>query len=316
MRWSCRTGRSVSRRCVKVSNPAEKSATIGAAIRAAGLPASETPLLDARLLMQEATGLDRADLIAEENRILTNDERAAFERLVARRRAGAPIAHILGRREFWSRDFEVAPGLLTPRPDTETLIEAALAARRRDEALRVLDLGTGTGVLLATLLLEFPEATGVGVDIASVAVETASRNLERFGLSGRGKAKLGDWDEGLAGRFDLVISNPPYIASAERGTLPAEVREHEDPRALFGGADGLDVYRRLAPAIARLLADDGLAILEIGAGQGPFVATIFSAFLDPARFGCRTDLEGRLRAFTIDQRLNAKITVEPGRRDA
>ena len=257
--------------------------------------AGEEAGLDARLLIEAATGLSHAALIAAPEAPLG----AAAEPLAAmaaRRLAGEPVSRILGWRDFWSLRFRVTEATLDPRPDTETLIEAAvdLLAARKSEALRLVDFGTGTGAILAALLTEFPQATGIGVDLSADAAEVARENLSRLGLAARARVAIGDWDEGLDGLFDLVASNPPYIPSADIAGLAPEVRGHDPRLALDGGADGLDAYRRLAAVAARRLAPGGLALFEVGAGQAGAVAALLGeaglAALPP-----RADLGGVMR---------------------
>ena len=214
------------------------------------------------------------------------------------------MAQILGEREFWGRAFRVTPDVLDPRPETETLVEAALGG---PPAGRLLDLGTGSGCLLVTLLAEWPEATGVGVDVSPAALAVARENAERHGVEERATFHRGDWCAGLEGRFDLIVSNPPYIADDELAQLAPEVREHEPRLALAGGPDGLDAYRRLAPELPRLLSPGGRVLLEVGAGQAAAVVTI----LDEAGLavgGIRCDLGGHGRVVEASLRQNRTAT--------
>ena len=200
------------------------------------------------------------------------------ESFARRREAGEPLSRIEGRRAFWRYEFAITPDVLDPRADTETLVEAALAALqpRRGDALRVLDFGVGSGAILAALLGEWPNASGLGVDASSAASAVARRNLDALGLGARAQVRVGRWAEGIAGRFDVIVSNPPYIPSGDIAGLGREVREHDPLLALDGGRDGLDAYRALAPEIARLLAPQGRFFLEIGAGQGDDVAALLA----------------------------------------
>jgi release factor glutamine methyltransferase len=237
--------------------------------------AGEEAGLDARLLIEAATGMSHAALIASPEGPL-GAAAEALNAMAVRRLAGEPVSRILGRRDFWSMTFRVTPDTLDPRPDTETLIEAAvdLLASRRGEALRIVDFGTGTGAILAALLKEFPRAVGVGVDLSAAAAEVARDNLARSGFGARAQVRVGDWDEGLAGAFDLVASNPPYIPAGDIAGLAREVRGHDPRLALDGGADGLDAYRRLVHVAARRLAPGGLALFEVGIGQADAVAAL------------------------------------------
>lgn len=248
---------------------------MAAALASAGV---ETPHLDARLLVAHALGCAPAELLARGDTIPPPAAEAAAHALLARRLAGEPVARILGEREFWSLPFRLSPETLVPRPDTETLVEAALAhCPDRAAPLRILDLGTGTGALLAALLVELPHASGIGVDRSEGAARTARDNLARNGLGGRGRIVVGDWGAALTGGFDLVVSNPPYIRTGDMAGLDREVRLHDPALALVAGADGLDAYRAITADLPRLLAPGGLAVLELGAGQEPQVTSLVEA---------------------------------------
>jgi release factor glutamine methyltransferase len=221
------------------------------------------------MLIVCATGLRAADLISAPEAPLGG---AAVEvrRFAERRMAGEPLARIAGRREFWGLDFALTPDVLDPRADTETLVEAAMTEMRarRGEALRILDLGVGSGALLCALLTEFPFASGVGVDLSPGAATAARANAETLGLGPRADIRVGDWGAGLCGPFDLIVSNPPYVVSADIERLDREVHEHDPRLALDGGADGLNAYRALTPELSRLLERaDGRFFLEFGRGQ-------------------------------------------------
>jgi release factor glutamine methyltransferase len=235
-------------------------------------PVSETPRLDAELLMAEALGVSREALLLSR---LDDVAPGAFDPLVERRQASEPVAYITGRRDFWTIELEVGPGALVPRPDSETLIEAAVAHFGRLGPKHVLDLGTGPGTLLLAALAQWPDATGLGVDSSEAALAYARRNADRLGLSARAEFRLGDWGEGIEDRFDLILCNPPYVESGAR--LPRDVAGWEPSEALFAAADGLSEYRRLAPQFPRLLAAGGVACVELGAGQGEAVAALFEA---------------------------------------
>ncbi len=282
--------------------------SVQAALRwgAAELARSDSPMLDARVLLKAALDLDDAKIIADGARLLTEAETAAFSAMIARRSRDEPVAYITGFREFWSLRIAVAPGVLVPRADSETLIAAAVARRQRLEALRILDLGCGSGALLCALLSEFSDASGVGVDIDPRAAALTVSNLERLGFSERAKAIAGDWAAPIRGRFDIIVSNPPYIADAERGKLPPEVEAFEDPRALFAGTDGLNAYRRLAGLLPAALAEDGLLLLEIGFDQAGAVGALAGAAFPQGRAVIAKDLAGRDRALIIDLRERAR----------
>jgi release factor glutamine methyltransferase len=236
-----------------------------AALAAAGI---ESPRSEARLLLETATGLARARLVAEPAAAVPHHAAQAFRAALARRAAREPMAYILGRAEFWSLEFIVGDGVLVPRADSETLIEAALDAfPDRGRRRRVLDIGVGSGCLLLTLLHLFPEAQGVGTDTSEAALACTRRNAERLGVGARAGLVRTAWANGVAGPFDLVVSNPPYIPSAGIASLQPEVSRFEPRCALDGGPDGLDAYRAIFADLPRLLAPDGVALLEIGQGQ-------------------------------------------------
>lgn len=261
-------------------------------LSAAGL---EEPRRDARLLLAAALGCDESVLLIDPDRVVDAAVAARFSGYVERRHGREPVSRILGRREFWSLTFRVTAATLDPRPDSETLIEAALGAiPDRAAPLRLADLGTGTGCLLLALLSELPNAVGLGIDLDSAAVATAQANAAELGLANRASFRLGNWLAGLDENFDVIVANPPYIPLAEIDRLAPEVARWEPRRALSGGADGLDAYRALAPQIAARLTPGGVAVLEFGAGQEPEVAAILrAAGLEIHRF--RHDLGGVLR---------------------
>jgi release factor glutamine methyltransferase len=217
-----------------------------------------------------------------------------------RRLAGEPMTRILGRREFWGLSFAVTSAVLDPRSDTETLVEAALRAlsARRNAPLRLLDLGTGSGALLCALLTELPNAIGLGVDLSPAAAEVASANLHALDLAARGAIVVGDWTSAAAPGFDLIVSNPPYIATADIAGLDAEVRLHDPHLALDGGESGLDAYRALAKTIGAALASQGVICVEAGAGQANAISEIFAAqgFVTVAM---DNDLGGHARCLTL-----------------
>ncbi len=261
----------------------------------------DSPDVDARLLIGQALHLSRAQLIAQSDRLLEAREINVISALAARRLKHEPVARILGRKEFWSLELQVTPAVLVPRPETETLIESALdavtARGLRNEKLRVLDIGTGSGALLLALLSELPNATGVGTDISAEALEVARANAERHGLNARCAFVACNLANGVAGPFDFILSNPPYIAGGDIASLPAEVRDYDPRLALDGGNDGLDFYRAIAVDALRLLAPDGRLIVELGAGQEASVNALFTKAGMAARTS-RKDLAGIPRALS------------------
>ena len=262
-----------------------------------------TPRLDAGLLLGELLGLSRSGLIAAVSHRVDAETAAAFGRLLARRRAGEPVARILGRRGFWTLELEVDEHVLDPRSDSETVVEAALAGLPSgDAARRVLDLGTGSGCLLLSLLAELPAGWGVGVDRSPGAAATARRNARRNGLADRCCFVVGDWGGALAATFDLVVANPPYIPTAELASLPAEVVRHDPHAALDGGVDGLHAYRAIVRQLPLLLRPGGRALLECGRGQDGAVADLLGAAgLVPD--GTATDLGGVVRVVAAKRQL-------------
>jgi release factor glutamine methyltransferase len=281
----------------------EPGETVGAFLCQAGqvlrAAAIENPRLEARLLLAHAIGTTQEALLREPRAEVPEAAAARFRAALAARLDATPVAHILGQQGFWTLDLAVSPSTLIPRADSEALVEAALEAFPAPEApLRVLDLGTGTGCLLLAVLAERPRAFGVGVDLVPAAAALAAANAARNGLQDRAAFLAGDWAGALSGRFDLVLSNPPYIESAAIPGLMPEVARHEPLSALDGGADGLDAYRRLVTLLPVLLAQGGAAVLELGFGQRQAVEGLArAAGLTPA--GCRQDLGGIERALVL-----------------
>jgi release factor glutamine methyltransferase len=262
--------------------------------------ANDSAELDARLLTGHALGLDLTGLISAAQRQLTPDEAARIEAFARRRLAGEPVARIIGEREFWGLPLQLSPATLVPRPDTETVVELALellgAGGDLTRSLRIADLGTGSGAILLALLSELPAARGFGTDISEAALRTAAANAACAGLSDRATFIACDYARGLSGSFDLIVSNPPYIRSADIGGLAAEVRDHDPLAALDGGADGLDAYRALIPQAAGLLAPGAALVVEAGQDQsGPIQALMTAAGLTPAT-APKADLAGIPRA--------------------
>ena len=255
----------------------------------------ETAGLDARLLMQAVMGLSHGDIIADGTKKMTPQKVQQFGILLQRRLAHEPVSRILGLREFYGRDFQVSPAVLDPRPDTEALVELCLDHLPQDQPLRILDLGTGSGILALTLCAERPFFTGVAVDVSAEALEIARRNAIALGVADRVEFVCCSWFGGVAGCFDFIVSNPPYIESAVIPDLAAEVKNHDPHRALDGGSDGLAAYRQIAAAAKPFLTTQGLIALEIGSGQEADVTAIFAGH-DFASIDWRFDLAGRVRA--------------------
>lgn len=262
----------------------------------------DTPEVDARALLGHALQLDRTQLVAQDQRALNAHEVDAISALAARRLAREPVARIIGRKEFWSLPLSVSPAVLVPRPETETVIEAALdyvgASGLRLEALRILDIGTGSGALLLALLSELPNAKGVGTDISAEALAIARDNAERLGFAPRAEFIQCSGGAGISGRFDFIVSNPPYIAGVEIAALAPEVRDFDPMIALDGGCDGLDGYRMLAACAGSLLVPGGRIIVELGAGQENDVARLFNTAGLMVNGVARRDLAGIARALT------------------
>jgi len=285
----------------------------GRKLRAAGI---DQPGLDGRLLLGYALDVSQTELILRHDDLLETRAGRRFEALVYRRAGGEPVSRIFGRREFYGRRFRLDPAVLDPRGDTETVVECALELARRQTLVqaenegrhfRLLDLGTGSGAILLTLLAEWPEATGIGVDISAAALRIAALNAVDLGVWERCEFVCSDWDAALAGGYDFILCNPPYIASAQIDRLDPDVAVFDPRQALDGGADGLDAYRAVAKLAAGRLADGGWLLVEIGQGQGQEVTTIFSN----AGLVCcapRPDLSGidRVIAARVDTKTVAK----------
>ena len=267
---------------IRAGESLETARTVGevldetaAALAAAGL---EEPRRLARRIVVAAMMLSPAEVFAHPQRHVGEEERVRIEVIAQRVAAREPLSRVLGHREFWGLDFLLSPETLDPRPETETIVEAVRARLPdRERPYRFLDLGTGTGCLLLALLSEYPNARGIGVDVAPGAAATARRNAECLGMRERAHFVAGDWAAALAGAFDVVVANPPYVVTGELAALMPEVRDHDPPRALDGGADGLDAYRAIVRDLARLLAEGGIFAGEIGIGRTDAVATIIGA---------------------------------------
>jgi len=264
----------------------------------------ESPELDARVLIGHALGLDHAGLIAAAAQLMSTANVERVERAARRRLAGEPVARITGTREFWGLPFIVTPDVLVPRPETETVVEAALALIGPDRTTspRILDIATGSGAILLALLSELPHARGAGTDIDQQALGVARRNAAQLGLADRVKFVASNYGAALGGRFDLVVSNPPYVATSEIATLSREVRDHDPRLALDGGPDGLSAYRAIATDAVRLLAPGGYLVLEIGHGQENDVARLLSNAELVLTGGLRRDLAGIARVLAAQTR--------------
>ncbi len=254
---------------------------------------SDTPRLDAEVLMAAALNISRDRMLLQNP---NGQAPEAFYEFIERRAKGEPVAYITGQRAFWTIDLAVGPGVLVPRPDSETLIVAAVEFFADTPGpARVLDLGTGPGTLLLAALDEWPKAIGLGIDSSQEALYYAERNAKRLGLTDRATFRLGNWAEGIEANFDLVLCNPPYVADdADTGL---GVREFEPHEALFAGPEGLDAYRRLAPQLGRLIAPGGLAAIEIGFDQARSAAALFEA--EGLKPHVATDFGGRTRTLLI-----------------
>jgi release factor glutamine methyltransferase len=261
------------------------------------LRASPTPEIDARVLLMLASGLDHAGLIAHDRDPVPDEVLERFAALLTRRREGEPVAYITGRQEFYGRNFSVEPGVLIPRPETELLIDAS----RGSHAGRVLDLGTGSGCLLLTALLEMPEARGIGIDASAEALAVAARNREALRLTGRArleKMRFEDVPVMLRGElFDLILANPPYIP--EKTELPASVAGFEPKGALYSGPDGLRDQRQVAEVIARMLAPSGSAFVEIGYDQEETAQAIYKESLPHFAVSVEKDMAGLPRMVAV-----------------
>lgn len=268
-----------------------------ATVRLAGAGV-ETPALDAKTLLLAIEDIDAAALIAGGDAAMKAEK--DYDSALSRREQREPVSKILGYRDFWSHRFVVTPDVLDPRPDTETLIEAALEIAPKDRPLRILDMGTGSGCILLTLLSELPHASGIGTDISQAALTVAQGNAKALGLKDRADFIVSDWFTALDGTFDLVVSNPPYISETEKQTLSPEVRDWDPGAALFAGMDGLQAYRKIVNGLATVLGQDGTALLEIGIGQRASVTDLLEHVGFSAVF-CRRDLGGIDRCLIVQR---------------
>jgi release factor glutamine methyltransferase len=259
----------------------------------------ETAALDARLLLQAASGLRHEGIVADPGMVLPVDVTAHFWSLVERRCKFEPVSRILGTREFYGRSFRVTPDVLDLRADTETLVGAVLGLVKGKGPLRILDLGTGSGAIVVTLLAELPGATAVASDISAAALQVAKGNAEALGVANRAGFVQANWFDGVDGQFDLIVSNPPYIPLGDIAGLALDVRDFDPPKALDGGLDGLEAYRRIASGAGGHLAPKGHVILEIGAGQENAVNDLFKGqgFVRESR---HFDLAGHVRCLAFN----------------
>ena len=256
--------------------------------------------LDARLLLEHMLGISREKMLAE-NPDIPDSQVTLYDALILRRSKHEPLARILGKRDFWKDSFRVTPAVLDPRADSETVIEAVLEHYpEQQQPCSILDLGTGSGCLLLSLLREYPYAQGTGVDQSPEALAVAQENALQSGLAARSCFIKSDWLETVEGAFDIIVSNPPYIASYQCETLMPEVRDHDPHMALDGGIDGLDAYRRICATAATSLAQNGILVLEAGAGQAESVIAIGKAY-GWALHGIRHDLAGIVRVVILHQ---------------
>ncbi len=256
---------------------------------------SSSPRLDAELLLAHTLGLRRLDLYLKPERALRPEEASSFERLLAARQAGAPVAYLIGRKEFMGLDLEVTPDVLIPRPETERLVEVAVEWARRRHPDRAADIGTGSGAVALALAHDLPDLQMEATDISAAALKVAARNADRLGLQSRIRWSLGDVTDPLTAPVDLLVANLPYIADAEWDRLPVSVRAYEPPLALRGGADGLDVYRRLLERLPGRLKPQAFLALEIDPGQWPGLRALVAERLRPREIDIVTDLGGRER---------------------
>lgn len=243
-------------------------------LEAAGV---DSPVIDARLLLEAGAGVGRVDIVTDPRRPVSAAQAAAVEVLLRRREAREPIGHILGHKGFWTLDFTVNADVLSPRPETELLVEVAMETLPKGWPARVLDLGVGSGAILLSVLSERPESTGIGVDASEAALAVARGNAERLKLADRAELRQGDWADGIEGQFDLILSNPPYIPSADIDGLAPEVAKWEPRLALDGGPDGLAPYRRIIADLPRLLSPRGAFAFEVGRGQAEAVQALAEA---------------------------------------
>ncbi len=278
---------------------AEALACVRSMLRRAGV---DDPRLDARVLVAHVLGCDKARLRGFPEQRLTDVQRDNLRSLATKRAGRMPMAQVLGTWEFWSLDLRVTPDTLTPRPDSEAIVACCLdLAAAHGAPSRIVDLGTGSGCLIVSLLLAWPRCRGLGVDCSEAALAVARDNARSHGLEGRARFERGDWLAGVDGSFDLVVANPPYVPSGDIAGLDPEVARHEPRLALDGGRDGLDCYRAILPGVASRLAPGGFVVLEHGEGQGPGLECLASSSGLEA-VSVATDLSGRRRGLALRPR--------------
>ncbi|MEL6370814.1 MAG: peptide chain release factor N(5)-glutamine methyltransferase [Pseudomonadota bacterium] len=261
---------------------------------------SPTPMLDGRMIVRFVTGFTDAELIANGHDLLRDDQARQLEDALDRRGEGEPVAYILGEKEFFGRNFTVSRNVLIPRPESELIIEAGLRALRdKRDPVDILDLGTGSGCLLATLLCECVGARGVGIDISLAALRVAESNLRALSVRDRAELVCGSWTDSLGAVFDLVVINAPYVPDTDRPTLSPSVLDFEPHSALFAGNDGLHAYRMLIPQLTRVLKEGGTCLFEIGGGQAPSMVSLIQQSFPGGKITSVNDLAGIPRTIVL-----------------
>ncbi|NJM29537.1 MAG: peptide chain release factor N(5)-glutamine methyltransferase [Rhizobiales bacterium] len=261
----------------------------------------EDAALDSRLLLQHAAKISHEEIVADPGHVVAEDAAQAFRNFVQRRKNNEPVSRIIGEREFYGRVFAISPAVLDPRPDTETLIDLALEYLKGRTAPRILDLGTGSGILAVTLLAELPNASAVATDISRAPLTSVRGNADRLGVGNRLETLQANWLDGVTGDYDLIVSNPPYIPLADIPGLAPDVKDYDPAKALDGGPDGLEAYRRIAVGAPAHLAPRGAILVESGAGQQPSIKAIFAAQELEFRQS-KADLGGHERALLFIRR--------------
>ena len=280
-------------------SPEKRGVSLAQALRESRQSSDKISTLDARLLLQQAVRLSYEEIVANPDDLLSSEQYQEYRQLLRRRAGGEPVSQILQHKEFWGLPFKVTDDVLTPRPDTETIVELALDLCGDRPPQTVLDIGTGSGCLLAALLTEFPEAAGVGLDISDAALKIATENIAALGLGQRTALRQADFNQQIDGPYDLIVSNPPYIPEEDRDSLPVEVRDFEPAEALFAG-DGFDAYKSISGQLPHLLSERGVFVLEAGAGQADEICNLVRAAFKNTNMALkltiRADLAGINRA--------------------